>query len=434
MEFIYNYLSGLELGPWATSILFAMAVLVVAAAVFLVALTIAGFLVVVERRVAGRVQSRIGPNRVGPFGVLQWLADGLKLFMKEDLVPAQADGPMFRLAPYLVMVGVFAAFASVPFGMLLIASDLNVGILYILAITSVATVGILMSGWASNNKWSLLGGIRSTAQIVSYEVPAALSILSVVMLAGSLQMSGTASSPGIISSQGGWPWDWYAFYNPFTLVAFAIYFTSAVAEGNRTPFDLPEAESELVAGFNTEYSGMRFAGFFLAEFANVYLMSAIATTLFFGGWQIPAVSLAAQAASFWLRLVGLAIFVAKAAVLCFVVVWIRWTFPRLRVDQLMSLCYRYLVPIAFACLAGNAVYLLVIPAGSTVDNVIHWITTGSFGLLVLVFLWRVRFHIKRSGDRLDFDLLARGEKGSFDPAIQARPYGKFRRRHGKESA
>jgi len=433
MHSIYQAIEQLSLGPWGRDILFALAVLVVAAAVFMVALTIAGVLVWVERRVAGRVQSRIGPNRVGPIGILQWLADGLKLFMKEDLIPECADRPLYRLAPYLLMVGVFGAFAAVPFGQALIAADLNVGILYILAVTSLSAVGILMSGWASNNKWSLLGGIRSAAQIVSYEVPAALGVLSVVLLAGTLQMNGTEMAPGIIRSQGGWPWQWYIFHNPFALMAFFVYFTAAVAEGNRTPFDLPEAESELVAGFNTEYSGMRFAGFFLAEFANVYLMSAVATTLFFGGWQVPGLTPAEMQSSPWLQLLGLAVFVAKAGVGCFVVVWIRWTFPRLRVDQLMGLCYRYLIPIGFACLLGNAAYLLLVPAGSLADNVVHW-ATAAFGLLVLaLFFWRVGYHLRRSGERLDLDLLARGRRGPFEPRWQHRAWGAHRRQAAKEA-
>jgi len=423
MEQLSNYIADyFELSGLAREIIFAVLILVVAAVVFIVALTISGLLTLAERRVAGRIQSRVGPNRVGPLGLLQWLADGLKLIMKEDIVPAASDGPMFRLAPYLVVVGVFAAFVSVPFGQLLIAADLNVGIIYLLAITSLVTVGVLMSGWASNNKWSLLGGIRAAAQIVSYEVPSALAVLSVVLLSGTLSMQ------GIIAAQGGWPWEWYLFHNPFAFLAFFLYFTAAIAEGNRTPFDLPEAESELVSGYNTEYSGMRFAGFFLGEFANIYLMSAIATTLFFGGWQIPTVTPEQQAASWGLQIIGLLIFVAKASLGCFVVIWLRWTFPRLRVDQLMSVCYRYLVPLAFLCLLANAVYLLVVPAGTLIDQIIHYGTAALGGLVALIFFWRVLHHIRSVGDRLNLNVLARGKKLRFDPSIQARRYGRFRRK------
>jgi NADH-quinone oxidoreductase subunit H len=429
MEKLSYYLAVdlLGLQGWYRDIVYAVLILVAAVVVFAIALVFAGLLTWLERRVAGRMQSRIGPNRVGPFGLLQWLADGLKLFLKEDFIPGKADKPLFLLAVYPVMIGVFAAFATIPFGQLLIAADLNIGILYLIAITSLVVVGILMAGWSSNNKWSLLGGIRSAAQIVAYEVPSAMAMLSVVML------SGTLSLQGIIQAQGGWPWEWYLFYNPFSFVAFFLYFTAAVAEGNRTPFDLPEAESELVSGYNTEYSGFRFAGFFLAEFANIYLMSSIATALFFGGWQIPMVTPEQQANSVILQLIGAFIFVAKAWAGCFLVVWLRWTLPRLRVDQLSMLCYKYLLPLAFVCLLGNAVYIWIIKAGSPIDKLVHLGMTGFGGLLVAVFFWRVFHHIFHVGDKFDFDVLARGSyKAAFDPTIQKRRYGRFRkRRHGE---
>ncbi len=428
MEILARTISeSLNLGPWGSDLMHALLILVVALIVFMIALLIAGLLTLAERRVSGRMQSRVGPNRVGPLGLLQWLADGLKLIMKEDLIPGQSDHTLFRLAPYPVMVAVFAAFASVPFGQLLIAADLNVGIVYILAITSLATVGILMSGWASNNKWSMFGGIRSAAQIVSYEVPVGLAILSIVLLSGTLSMQ------GIIREQGGWPWEWYIFHNPFTFVAFFLYFIGALAEGNRIPFDLPEAESELVSGFNTEYSGMRFAAFFLGEFANIYLMGAVATTLFFGGWQIPGITPDQQAGSAFLQILGLIIFVIKASIGCFVVLWLRWTLPRLRVDQLMRLCYRYLIPFAFVCLAGNAFYLLTVPSGSMGDIVVHLLTTALGFLIVLIFFRRVFYHIRHAGDTIDLDILARGHKGTYDPNVQVRPYGALRKKYGKEA-
>ncbi len=432
-ELSRNIVEALGLNPFWEQVFYALAIIVVAVVVFMAALTIAGLLTYLERRVAGRIQSRVGPNRVGPLGLLQWLADGLKLVMKEDLIPACADRPMFRLAPYAVVVGVFAAFVSVPFGQLLIAADLNVGIIYLLAITSLVSVGVLMSGWASNNKWSLLGGIRSAAQIVSYEVPSALSILSVVLLAGTLSMQGIIQAQGgqeyhaEFWARGGWPWNWFIFHNPFAFIAFFLYFTAAVAEGNRTPFDLPEAESELVSGYNTEYSGMRFAGFFLGEFANIYLMSAVATTLFFGGWQIPGILPEEQASSWSLQLMGLLIFVFKAAIGCFVVIWLRWTLPRLRVDQLMGLCYKYLVPFAFICLGGNAVYILLIKAGSTFDWIVHGAMTLFGFALVVYFFVRVTHHIRLVKDRVDFDILSRGTKKPFDPAVQTRRYGRHRK-------
>jgi NADH-quinone oxidoreductase subunit H len=410
------------LSPFWSDIVTAVLILLVAVVVFVVALLFGGLLTWLERRVSGRAQSRVGPNRVGPLGILQWLADGLKLIMKEDTVPADADRPLFRLAPYPVMIGVFAAFATIPFSQLLIAADLNVGLLFLLAITSLVVVGVLMAGWASNNKWSLLGGIRAAAQIVSYEIPAALSLMVIVLLSGSLSMQ------TLIEQQGGWPWQWYIFHNPFTFIAFFTYFIAAVAEANRIPFDLPEAESELVAGYNTEYSGMRFAGFFLGEFTNIYLMSAIATTVFFGGWQVPGVTPEQQAASWGLQILGLFVFLIKAWIGSFVVLWMRWTLPRMRVDQLMGLCYRYLVPISFVCLFVSAIYSLIIPAGSTIDLVIHVLTAGLGGLVVLIFLWRVVYHARRVGDRLSpFYVLQRGEKFKFDPELQARRYGRHRK-------
>src|ERR1051326_6551445 len=211
----------------------------------------------------GRIQSRIGPNRVGPAGVLPWLAGGLESMLKEDIVPIAADAPLFKLAPYVVMTGFLAAFVAIPFGGPLIIAHLNVRILYITAVTSLVVVGILMAGWSSNNKWSLLGGIRSAAQIVSYEIPAGLSIFPIVMLTGALSMQ------QIIRAQGWAPWQWFLFDNPFTFAAFFVFFVAALAEGNRTPFDLPEAESELVMGFATEYSGMRNVLFFMAEWGNL---------------------------------------------------------------------------------------------------------------------------------------------------------------------
>jgi len=244
-------------------------------------LIVAGVTTWFERRVWARIQSRVGPNRVGPQGILQWLADGLKLFMKEDVTPAAADPVLFKAAPYLVVMGFVAAFVSLPFSGNLIVADLNVGILYITAVTSLVVVGILMAGWASNNKWSLFGGIRAAAQIVSYEIPAALSIFVVVLITGTLSMQ------GIIQAQGWAPHQWFVFHSPFAFLAFWVLYVSLLAEANRTPFDLPEAETELVAGFVTEYSGMRYMLFFLVEWGNLYLISAIMVTLFLGGWQIP---------------------------------------------------------------------------------------------------------------------------------------------------
>jgi len=202
-----------------------------------------------ERRIAARMQSRVGPNRVGPAGFLQWIADAVKLLFKEDLIPAEADNVLFRAAPYFMMVGFACVFVALPFSHRLIIADMNIGIFYILAVTALIVVGIIMSGWSSNSKWSLFGAIRSAAQIISYEIPAGMALMIPVLLAG------TMSTQGIIRAQGPWPWQWFIFDDPAATAAFFIFFISALAEGNRTPFDLPEAESELVSGYNTEYSG-----------------------------------------------------------------------------------------------------------------------------------------------------------------------------------
>lgn len=369
---------------------YALAAVAVAFAVlsFFVA-PLAGVTSWLERRVWARMQSRVGPNRVGPQGILQWLADGVKNIQKEDIVPASADRKLFLLAPYIVFSGFLGSFVVIPFGSWLIAADLNIGILYLLAITSLVVVGILMAGWSSNNKWSLLGGMRSAAQIVSYEIPAGISVLTVIFLAGTLSMQ------GIIQAQGWAPWDWFIFYNPFTLVAFFMFFTAALAEGNRTPFDIPEAESELVAGYVTEYSGMRFLFFFFAEWGNLYVIGAIVATLFLGGWQIPAVIFGVTMADHPLLkgVLEFAVFFIKAYTWAFVAMWVRGTLPRVRVDQLMAMCWKYMVPISFICLFGTILFLVIWPDG----NMALTLATLAFsGLVVLYFVWRVIYQIIHS--------------------------------------
>src|SRR5258705_2568774 len=290
-----------------------------------------------ERRVWARMQSRVGPNRVGPQGILQWLADGIKNLLKEDLIPTDADAKLFSFAPYVVFMGFLCTFVVIPFGADLIVADLNIGILYILAVTSLVVVGILMAGWASNNKWSLLGGMRSAAQIVSYEIPAGLAILTIIFLAGTMSMQ------GIIKAQGWGPWDWFLFHNPFTFGAFFLYFTAALAEGNRTPFAIPEADSELVAGYVTEYSGMRFLFFFFAEWGNLYVIGAVSTTLVLGGWQVPW---ALEEHPVLRNALQFVVFFLKSYAFVLLAIWLRWTLPRIRVDQMMEMCWKYLVPIA----------------------------------------------------------------------------------------
>ncbi len=338
-----------EVPVWAVYLVW---MIVVGAVLLATVSLIAGITSWVERRIAGRMQSRIGPNRVGPNGFFQWIADGLKCLFKEDITPDNADWSLFRVAPYLVFVGMFGAWAVLPYSARIFAADLNVGILYVMAITSLVVIGILMGGWASGNKWSLFGAIRSSAQIVSYEVPAGLAITTAVVMSGSLSMQ------GIVKSQAG-PMGilgWNVFNNPFATIAFFIYFIAAVAEGNRTPFDLPEAESELVSGYNTEYSGMRFVFFLFAEWANLFLIGAVTTTLFLGGWQGPF----ANPDTWWGVMIGGGWFFLKSCVFVFILIWLRWTLPRLRVDQLMGMCWRYLVPIAFVCLLGTLLWMSIL--------------------------------------------------------------------------
>jgi NADH:ubiquinone oxidoreductase subunit H len=398
-----------------------------------------GLYTYLERKVAGWTNSRRGPNRVGPYGLLQFMADGVKLVLKEDIIPAAADRNIFKFAPYLLLLGTALSFVVIPFGPKWIISDLNIGILYLLATGSFTVVGLILAGWASNNKWAMLGGMRSAAQIVSYEIPNALAILVVVLAAGTMSMQ------GIIRAQAGGVHHWFIFSSPFSFLAFFIYFISAIAEINRVPFDIPEAESELVAGYNIEYSAMRFGAFFAAEFGNIYVVSAVAVTCFLGGWQLPLLDdvndlgplgyglgnflsrsdvlmlllLAALLTTFlawkalrafvWdvrrkraffgsrfvryhsellvlgllfaggalsialhlpLRpylstiyrlifqyLVPFMVFFSKAMLLSFVVLWWRWTLPRLRVDQLMGVCWKYLIPMGFFCLIGQGFWM-----------------------------------------------------------------------------
>ncbi len=364
--------------------------------VFGFVLNISGVTTFVERRVWARIQSRIGPNRVGPQGILQWLADGIKLLMKEEAIPFAADSALFKLAPFVVTVGFITAFVAVPFSSALVIADLNLGILYITSMTSLVVVGIMIAGWASNNKWSLIGGIRAAAQIVSYEIPAALSIFTVILITGTLSMQ------GIIQQQGWGPWDWFIFHSPFTFVGFFITFVSLLAEGNRTPFDLPEAESELVAGFVTEYSGARYLFFFLVEWGNLYVISAILVTLFLGGWQVPMIPGLAES-PFWLNLTQAVTFIVKSYAGVITMMWIRATLPRVRVDQLMSTCWKYLLPIAFVNFMGTALWVLIWPEGFRFAELA--LTLLGFSMVVY-FFYRVVFHLRRSGAELTFSPLS----------------------------
>ena len=379
---------------------FAGAIMIgVALAVLLLVAPVTGLLVVWERKIAGRMQSRFGPNRVGPRGWLQWLADALKLILKEDLIPTHADRVLFRLSPYLMWMGIFATFVALPLSEAAIVADLNVGLLYLAAVTTLTVVGIIMGGWASNSKWSVLGGMRSAAQIVSYELPASMALLTVVVVAGTL------SPQTIVREQGGWPFDWFLFRSPFTFAAFFIYFIAALAEGNRTPFDLPEAESELVAGYHTEYSGFRWSIFQLGEWTNIYVISAIVATVFLGGWNIPGISPDAIAGSPALQGLSVVMLGGKVVALTFVIIWIRWTLPRFRIDQLMELCWKRLLPLAFVLFIASAAWTWAVNGAPRLDLATRLLTFALGGVgLGLAFLLRVlrtfqRTRLLHAGDR-----------------------------------
>ncbi|MCE5285654.1 MAG: NADH-quinone oxidoreductase subunit NuoH [Pelosinus sp.] len=290
-------------------------------------------LVYAERKISAYMQVRIGPNRVGPWGTIQSVADMIKLMSKEDIIPDSADKKMWILAPVLLFIPSAAVYAVFPFDRQAIFADLNIGIFYFIAVASQSTLPFLMAGWSSNSKYALVGGMRTVAQMLSYEVPMAFSIVGVVMLTGSMRMSDI-----VAAQQHGW----FIFLQP---VAFVVYMIAAIAETNRAPFDLVECESELVAGPFTEYSGMRWALFFLAEYSNLLAASAIATTLFLGGWNGP-----------WLP--GWLWFFLKIGVMIFVFMWFRWTFPRLRIDQLMTFGWKVLLPLALVnvLITGIGIY------------------------------------------------------------------------------
>ena len=355
-------LAGRMLPDWALPW---VSMLVTITAIATVAPVIMMYLTWLERKIIARIQNRFGPNRVGVYGLAQPLADGLKMLIKEDIVPRGADRLLHLLGPVVAVIPAILVFAVLPFGRNMVAVDLNVGLLYVLAVSSVSSYAIFMGGWASRSKFSLLGAMRAVAQIISYEVPSVLSVVVVIMV------TGTLSTVGIVDAQAN---GWFVL-TPWGCVGAAIFFLSGIAEVNRTPFDMPEAESEIVAGFHTEYSGMKFALWYMAEFLEAFAISAFTVTLFLGGWQGPALPvwplllmmglIVASARQLFLlfRCLGLVAcitaavffahepvpswvwFFAKTYMLVFVLVWLRGTFPRLRVDQLMGFAWKFLLPL-----------------------------------------------------------------------------------------
>lgn len=337
--------------------------------------TIGGFGTYAERKISADMQLRIGPNRVGPYGLFQIIADALKMLCKENITPANADPFLYNLAPALCLLGVMATLAVLPFSSGLTLSHLNIGVVYLVGISSLVGLGVFLGGHASNSKWSMLGGMRGASQIISYEIPVTLSIITVVLLAGGLsfQTIVDGQSHGILS--------WYVFHNPFSLAAFIVFFIGSLAESNRAPFDLPEAESELVSGYHTEYTGMKFGFFALAEYAEVFVLCGVCASLFLGGYNEPfgldqwiikntPYALLAQ-------LVQIGVFLVKTCILYYCVIAIRWTLPRLRVDQLMSVCWKYLTPIAMVNIIGCAFWLYLFDGLSTYELLMKFLHSFS---------------------------------------------------------
>jgi NADH-quinone oxidoreductase subunit H len=343
-----------NLGFWGTLLV----TIVLSALPLVFVLLYALVTIYLEMKVAAHVQDRLAYMRTGWHGVLQPIADFIKLLQKEDIISVAADKKLFILAPYIVFMGTYGAYAAVPFSSIFIGANIDLGAFFIVGVSSLVVVGILMAGWASNNKWSIFGAVRSAAQMISYEIPTALAILVAVMITGSLNLQ------DVTKFQEGGIQNWLVFggplpliqkilITPFTFVTFIILFVASLAEVNRTPFDLPEAESELVQGFFTEYSGMRWALFYVAEYANMFLVAGVAVALFLGGWQSPFGSF--LSGPIW----GLFWFIIKGMVLVFLQIWLRWTLPRLRVDQLMYTSWKVLTPFLFVCIVAVGLILVL---------------------------------------------------------------------------
>jgi NADH-quinone oxidoreductase subunit H len=358
------------------------------------------FSVWLERKVSGRIQDRLGPTRVGgKFGWLQTLADGVKLLLKEDIIPGPADPFLFRIGPYIALVGAYLAFLVLPFGNGVVAIEMNIAVFFMLAVMSSEIFGVILGAYGSGSKWSLFGGMREAAQVVSYEVPRAICIIVPVIVAGTLSLTRAAQQ------QTGWFWEWYIFHDPFTFCAFWAFFTCATAGCKRAPFDLAEAESELVAGFHTEYSGFRWLIFFMAEYGSMVAASGIAILFFLGGWHIglPVWSLVGLPAELSValgpvvgNLINVVVFITKCFLLVFVMMWVRWTLPRLRIDQVMMTCLKYLLPISCVLLLGVSLWEVAVPA--VVTTAFKYVAAG---LAVLWMLW-VAFKIVTTPHTLPF--------------------------------
>ncbi|MCZ6788130.1 MAG: NADH-quinone oxidoreductase subunit NuoH [Planctomycetota bacterium] len=367
-RYIADFMAGL-VGLETSWPFHAVAMLVVATFVVLIIVTPVGLGgVYLERKIAGRMQNRRGPNRVGPFGLLQAIADGVKLLAKEDIVKRGMDEPLFRFAPYVVFLAAFTGMAIIPYAPLpptadgqaqaLVAAPLNVGIFFLLSMIGLETIGIVMAGWSSNNKWSLLGSMREVAQVISYELPLGIAAMCPVLAAGTLNIV------EMTNWQEGSIFSWFlikdGYYGLVGIPSFLIFYVSALAAAKRAPFDLPEAESELVAGFHTEYSGMRFGLFFLPEYVLMLTLSAVMTAMWLGGYHDPfGLSAGPDGTFYGAWLWGLLWFAAKTALLFLSMIALRWTLPRLRIDQVMYLCYKVLLPLSLFLLLLTAALRLL---------------------------------------------------------------------------
>ena len=364
-----------------------------------------------ERKISAFMQARLGPMRVGPWGLLQPIADGLKLLVKEDFIPDKADRWIFFFAPYIAVASAFIVFSVIPFGPDWgVIADVNIGLLLVLAVSSVGVLALILAGWSSNSKYALLGGLRSSAQMVSYEVAMGLSLIGGLMFARTLSLSGIVLAQASDSI-------WFILYQP---VGFLLFLISGVAENNRAPFDLPEAESELVAGFHTEYSGMRWSLFFMAEYAAMVVVSAVATTLYLGGWYAPFVYSLTEARGYHnlYVLISVLVFLVKASLILYFYFWLRWTLPRFRYDQLMDIGWKWLIPSALINIALSALAIFVVQALNgwkgivtleALDQGLNLTGTGkvimiAFGLLGLVIIGLLLSRINQSAR--DFNLKA----------------------------
>jgi NADH-quinone oxidoreductase subunit H len=383
---------------WADTVVYPIIQILI---VLFIVLTLVAYLVYLERKVSAFMQARLGPMRVGPWGLLQPAADGLKLLLKEDIVPLMADKGVFLIAPIITVVAALVVLAVVPWGPAWATiANINIGILFVMAVSSVSVLGLVLSGWSSNSKYSLLGALRSSAQMVSYEVGMGLSIIGGLMFAKTLSMN------GIIEAQNSNHHLWFVFYQP---LGFLVYIICALGETNRAPFDLPEAESELVAGYHTEYSGFRWALFFMAEYTAMIVTSAVAVTLYLGGWGLFGLESIFKDPAIRVVL-GVVIFGLKVMILIYAAMWFRWTFPRYRYDQLMDLGWKWLIPAGLANIVVTGIlYVLALPAGEgglfglvnrdaggyviSGKGVVYFIVTGF--LVTIPMVWAVLAAINR---------------------------------------